>query len=592
MNVVFPTKALCSLSALLPVLLALAAVSAAAKDYVIQPEDVLAIRVTGEPGLSRNYAVDEKGDIEMDPAGKIRMSGLTVKEAQQKLTESLSKYLKLFEVTLSVVGEIGNRVLVYGEVSRPGSTKIRMGDKLLNVLASVGPPTANADTKKISVTRKDTLKREMVDLDMIIKDPSLDIAIEPGDTITVPSKTTSTVRISGEVSRAGPVQLEVASTAYAAIMTAGPTANADFTRIALRKKDSSIPIIIDLSKVRSGQLKDDLQLQEGDQLTVQSKFAGTARVDGEVKAPGEKDLLGPVQLREFILSQGGGFTEQADQLRVQVLREGKPARTFDLLAVAKGLKRADDPELTVQPGDRIYVARGLAMVRGEVKTPGEFPLGNITNIWDFITMKAGGFTEKASKSKIEVASEDGKVKRIVDLQLVADGKKSFDDPELALLPGYVISVPNDESTRFSIVGAVMKGGTFPAKPGMRLLDAIAQAEGFSDKADKKLVIASADKFGKDGKLNLDEKKLPKGKKKDDPEAYGMVVIEVKKLMNGDPNLNVAINPGDRILVPARGVERAPGRPGTSFFDRILGLGRMFLFPFGGGYGGYGGGYGY
>ena len=43
----------------------------------------------------------------------------------------------------------------------------------------------------------------------------------------------------------------------------------------------------------------------------------------------------------------------------------------------------------------------------------------------------------------------------------------------------------------------------------------------------------------------------KSKKKDDPAAYGLVVIDVKKLLKADPSQNVALNPGDQILVPEK-----------------------------------------
>jgi len=592
------TKNPFNLLAVLAVLTLLVAPRGArAADYVIQPEDVISIKVDGEAGLSKDYVVDEKGDITMDLVDKVRVAGLTAKEAQEKVTKALEKYLKLFEVKLKVLNEIGNRVLVYGEVTRPGSTKIRMGDKLLDVLAVAGPPTLNADTKRITVTKKGNQKSETVDLDALITDAKLNLEIEAGDTITVPSKAKTSVRVDGEVSKPGSLPIETYETVYSAVKGAGPTEKTDWTRIALRKKGTDTPLMIDLSKVRSGQAKDDIKLDAGDQLTVMSKFNGTAKINGEVKNPGEKDLLGPIQLREFVLTLAGGFTEEADQMRVQVLREGKPVEFRDILAVSKGLKRSDDPEFAVQPGDVIYVSRATARIRGEVKTPQEYALGGISNLWDFITGKGGGFTENADRSKVTIHRK-GQPDRVVNLELVAEGKKSYDDPELELLPGDQIDVPSNEGAKFTIVGAVKKAGKFVCRPNMRLLDALAMAEGFDVKSEKTFVVAPAAKFDKDGNLikapadSGKQGKKARSKKSDEDElaAYGLIVIDKKKLLSGDPSQNVAINPGDKILIPER-PEAKPGRPGGGgggILGGIMGLMRMMIFP----YGGFGGGYGY
>jgi len=560
-----------------------------AAEYMIQPEDVLSVRVSGEAGLSQNYTVDEKGEIQLDQVGKVRLAGLSVKDAKEKLNTELSKYLKLFELSVSVVGETGSRVLVYGAVGKPGTYKVRQGAKLLDVLAEAGQPTPAADTKRVSVGRKDGGKTETVDLDAVFKDPKLNLPIEAGDTITIPSRETRSVRVDGEVKNLIQIPLEIAPTASSAILAAGPTERSDWSRIALRRKDSSVPVILDLSRVRTGQLKDDFPLQEGDRLTVMSRFAGVVKVSGEVKNPGEKELNGSTKLWDLIMTQAGGFNEKADQMRVQILRGGKSAETFDLLAVSKGIRRSDDPKMVVEPGDEVFIPTGTVKVRGEVKTPGEWPLRSITNVWDFVTMAGGGFTDNADRSRVQITRE-GKPLRTVDLTAVADGKKSYDTPEFEILPGDEVSIPNDEPNRFAIVGGVKKPGRFTAKPGMRLYDAITLAESFTERASrKKLVIARADQFGPDGMLKAaPQDKTKKAKAKDDPEALGLVVIDIKKLMSGDLTQNVAINPGDRILVPEEAL-KGPGKP--SFLQSIMQmvpLAGMFM-GVGGGFGGFGGG---
>jgi polysaccharide biosynthesis/export protein len=280
--------------------------SAPAAEYLIQPDDVLSIQVSGEPSLTRNYTVNEDGDVTMETAGKVHFAGLTVKQAESELTQKLKAYLKLFEVNINLVGETGGgRILVFGEVARPGSVKVRSESKLLDVLAEAGQPTLNADSKRISVIRKDG-KVETIDLEAVLKDQSLNIKLYPGDTVTVPSRTNNAVFIDGEVRTPGLRSLDQFKTAYALVLSAGPTENSDWKRILLRRKESKLPLVIDLSPVQSGQMKDDLELQPGDQVTVSSRYRGTATLRGEVKDPGEKPLTDRTKLLDFIRVSGGG----------------------------------------------------------------------------------------------------------------------------------------------------------------------------------------------------------------------------------------------------------------------------------------------
>src|SRR5688572_4158061 len=104
---------------------------APAADYVIQAEDVLAVKVAGEPGLSQNYPVNPKGEITMDMAGAIKLIGLTIKEAEAAVKKALSKFIKedLLQVSIFVVPDVGTggagKALVFGEVNKPGSIKVK-----------------------------------------------------------------------------------------------------------------------------------------------------------------------------------------------------------------------------------------------------------------------------------------------------------------------------------------------------------------------------------------------------------------------------------------------------------------------------------
>lgn len=461
-----------------------------AADPVIGPGDTLAIQVDGQSALSKNYTVDEQGDIIMDYVGKVKLAGLTPKAAQNRLSGGLKNYLKYFDVSVSIAGDAGAKVLVFGEVARPGAVKVQTGTRLLDVLAEAGQPTSTGDTRRISVIRKATGRTERIDLNEAIRDASQNVKINPGDTITVPAKVSNMVEVEGEVRTPGSRSLDSSRTAYAAIMGAGPLDNTDWSRVQIRRKGSETPLTVDLYPVRTGQAKDDLELMAGDHITVPSRFRGTATLRGEVKTPGERPLSGHVQLMDFIAGAGGGFTDRSDRTEVQILRDGKSIGKYNLEEVETGIRSSDDPELEVRPGD-------------------------------------------------------------------------------------VVFVPSDARKRFAIVGGVRNPGEYPTKEGMRLLDAVTQAEGFTTTVNRKhLVIAPADP--NDERVTrpaaTENSKSKKKPKKDEFDSQGLIVVDYGRLFKGDPSQNVAIKPGDRILVPE---EQPRTRTGLDNALRLLPLVGLF-----------------
>jgi polysaccharide export outer membrane protein len=432
---------------------------AGAAEPTIQNDSLLSIQVSGEPSLSKEYTVNGQGDITMDMLGKVHLGGQTPDQAKETLTKGLTKYLKLFEVTLSIVGEYGGRVLVYGEVLKPGAVRVRSDSTLLDVLAEAGQPTAAADTKHIKIVRKETKAEEVRDLEAILKDNALNTPISAGDTVTVPSLQTHLVQIDGEVKNAGMRSLDYYRTAYAAIMSAGPTEQADWTRIALRHQGSSLPMMVDMSSIRSGEQKDDLELQPGDHLTVMSRILGSAVVRGEVKVPGEKPLASQMQVWDFIATVGGGFTDSADRSEVEIQRDGKTLRKVNLEDAAAGKTGSADAAVMVKPGDVVFVPNNekkqFAIIGG-VRRAGRFVVRPGMKMLDAV-VAADGLNERAVEQRIVLAPEDPKDDRLAALQAANKSKKDqFASKGMAVID-YKKLASGDETQNV------------PIKPGDRIL---------------------------------------------------------------------------------------------------------------------------
>lgn len=162
-------------------------------DHRIQPSDLLDINVYREPDLSLKIRVSQNGSISYPLLGTITVVGLTTAEVQEKLTTLLGKdYLVDPRITVSVETTNTQRVIIIGQVKVPGSYDIPANDTLtiLQLVARAGGFTDLAATGKITIIRGEgsKQKRIIVNVAAIISggDKNKDVALEPGDIVSVP----------------------------------------------------------------------------------------------------------------------------------------------------------------------------------------------------------------------------------------------------------------------------------------------------------------------------------------------------------------------------------------------------------------------
>jgi polysaccharide biosynthesis/export protein len=124
----------------------LLAASAAAQDsYEIGPRDVVHLVVIGQDTLTGDFAVDPDGMLTLPLLGKVKAAELTPQELERKLTTLLADgYLKRPQVSLSIKEYQSQRVVVTGEVARPGPYPLKADRTLLALLGDIGGPGPNA----------------------------------------------------------------------------------------------------------------------------------------------------------------------------------------------------------------------------------------------------------------------------------------------------------------------------------------------------------------------------------------------------------------------------------------------------------------
>ena len=118
---------------------------AAQDSYEIGPRDIVHLVVIGQDSLTGDFVVDPDGMLTLPLLGKVKAADLSPQELERKLTTLLADgYLKRPQVSLSMKEYQSQRVVVTGEVARPGPYPLKADRTLLALLGDIGGPGPNA----------------------------------------------------------------------------------------------------------------------------------------------------------------------------------------------------------------------------------------------------------------------------------------------------------------------------------------------------------------------------------------------------------------------------------------------------------------
>jgi len=159
-------------------------------EYKLQPEDIISVKFysltpqefdffsiksgtgiaynqfqNGAASLVNGYLIDEEGEVEFPVVGSIRISGLTVFEAQNKILKIAKQYLEspVVEVRL-----LNFRFTLLGEVKREGTiSSLNNRITMLEAIGLAGGFTDFADKANIKIIRQGERKAEVYYLNLL-----------------------------------------------------------------------------------------------------------------------------------------------------------------------------------------------------------------------------------------------------------------------------------------------------------------------------------------------------------------------------------------------------------------------------------------
>ncbi len=163
-----------------------------ASDQVISGFDVLSVYVWNHPEISTDVSVSSAGVISYPLIGNVKVGGLTLRDAEARIRDALTKYYVDPKVTVTLKGLVNKQISVTGAVVKPGQFDYVEGFTLSQYLASAGGPQDAANLKRARITRLGATGAKVitVDVDKINTDGrrDLDLVLEPGDQVSLPRK--------------------------------------------------------------------------------------------------------------------------------------------------------------------------------------------------------------------------------------------------------------------------------------------------------------------------------------------------------------------------------------------------------------------
>ncbi|MCP4501014.1 MAG: hypothetical protein GY822_13730 [Deltaproteobacteria bacterium] len=156
---------------------------------MVGPGDILEIRVFREKELSGTFEVNGDGEIRLPLLDALVVNNLTSAEITEKVEAAYNeKYLKNAQVTVFVKDYNSRKIIVVGEVKKPGPVAYRVRMTIVEAVARAGGTTRLAAPSKTIIIREKNGERVrfLVDLNEVKRGDSADIVLYPGDIISVP----------------------------------------------------------------------------------------------------------------------------------------------------------------------------------------------------------------------------------------------------------------------------------------------------------------------------------------------------------------------------------------------------------------------
>lgn len=234
-------------------------------DYLIGPDDVVKVTVYNHPDLTATERVSGDGMIMLPLLGAVKLAGLSVEQAAKKISLLLSDgFIMDPNVSVFIVEFRSRKIMIMGQVSRPGVFTLSGNTTFLELLTLAGGLTKEAGDKatikrKASGTDKEEEGLITIDLRRLIEqgNASLDVTLMDNDSIYVAKA--GVFYITGEIRKPDAYKHEEGLTVIkAATMAGGFSDKAAPGRIKIIRKVDNKEKVLERAGMDQVILPDDI----------------------------------------------------------------------------------------------------------------------------------------------------------------------------------------------------------------------------------------------------------------------------------------------------------------------------------------------
>lgn len=382
-------------------------------DYVIGTGDELNIDVYGNSEVNHSLEVSPDGNINIPYVGVVNVGGATIQQATSRIKAKMATiYTAIKSGATKVNITLGNirsiKVIITGEVVKPGTYTLPSVASVFNALYSSGGPTSRGSLRSIKVIRAGEVVADL-DLYQFLQTGAMNgnISLRDQDIIQV-APYLSRVEMIGAVKRPMLFETKPGETFSDLLVYAGGfTEDAYTARLSAIRNTGRDYRIEDVLESQFSQF----EVKSGDKYTVEkalNRFTNRIILEGAVFRPGQYELSAGLTL-SMLIKKADGLKEDAYLKRGYIVRLKDDYQREQLSFNIAEIMAGTEPDIALKREDMVVIPslfdlreEYTVQVNGEVRKPGQYAFSDGMTLQELI-LQAGGFTEAASAERIEVS---------------------------------------------------------------------------------------------------------------------------------------------------------------------------------------------
>lgn len=384
------------------------------QNYILGIDDELTVSIWGASQQNYQLRIETNGAVNIPDIGPVYVAGMEFSKAKELIKRRLISIYQgmdgaapntYAEVSISNLRSI--KVNVIGEVMAPGTYTLPSTASAFNALYLSGGPNENGSFRNIQILRDNKLIKTIDVYDYLINaNTQGNIQLREQDVIYIPTYK-KRVEATGAFKRTGIFELTEKEKLSDLIRYVGGFTDEAFkSQLSLTRFTDSEKKVIDIAQASY----DSFVPSNGDVLVASGiidRYENRVTISGAVFRPGTYELTEGFTLAGLI-KKAQGVKENYFSNRGLIVRLqnnlAPMTLSFNVDEILEGSK-----DIQLQREDQVIIQDIFSMrqkrtvhILGEIQNPGEFDFSDKMTLKDLI-FKAGGFTEAASESFIELA---------------------------------------------------------------------------------------------------------------------------------------------------------------------------------------------